>query len=74
MNPFPDMLREMKARNIPVTLGADAHVPERVGDGYETAMHLLQSVGYEHINFFLDRKRQQVPIETALNSLVTLEV
>lgn len=74
MNPFPDMLREMKARNIPVTLGADAHVPERVGDGYETAMHLLQSVGYEHINFFLDRKRQEVPIETALDSLVTLEV
>ena len=72
MNPFPDMLREMKLREIPVTLGADAHTPSRVGDGYETAMQLLQSVGYTHVNFFLDRKREAVAIEDALASMVSL--
>ncbi|WP_182870539.1 histidinol-phosphatase HisJ family protein [Stieleria mannarensis] len=70
MNPFPDMLAEMKTRDIPVTLGADAHVPERVGDGYETAMRLLQSVGYTHVNFFTNRKRRSVKIDDALDSLI----
>ncbi|MDV6034268.1 MAG: histidinol-phosphatase HisJ family protein [Phycisphaera sp. RhM] len=73
MNPFPDMLAEMKSRDIPVTLGADAHTSERVGDGYETAMRLLQSVGYTHVNFFLGRKRQSVEIETALASLIPVD-
>lgn len=72
MNPFPEMLKEMCQRGIPVTLGADAHVPTRVADGYETAMRILQQAGYEHVNFFLERKRQQVRIEDAINSLVAL--
>lgn len=72
MNPFPSMLSEMFQRGIPVTLGADAHTPTRVADGYETAMQILQSVGYEHVNFFLARERQEVRIEDALASLVAL--
>ena len=70
MNPFPAMLKEMYERNIPVTLGADAHEPDRVADGYETALHLLYECGFKHVNFFLDRKRQQVLIQDALASLV----
>ena len=70
MNPFPAMLKEMCERNIPVTLGADAHEPDRVADGYETALHLLDECGFKHVNFFLDRKRQQVLIQDALASLV----
>jgi histidinol-phosphatase (PHP family) len=70
MNPFPGMLREMCERNIPITLGADAHVPERVSDGYEIAMQTLQSVGYSHVHFFVNRRRQSVAIEDALASLV----
>jgi histidinol-phosphatase (PHP family) len=69
MNPFPEMLREMKLREIPITLGADAHTPERVGDGYEAAMRLLQSVGYTHVNYFRSRRRQSVAIEDALRSI-----
>lgn len=72
MNPFPEMLREMKLRDIPVTLGADAHTPTRVGDGYESAMQLLESVGYTHVNYFLARKRHSVAIEDALASLIPL--
>ncbi|WP_246114804.1 histidinol-phosphatase HisJ family protein [Rubripirellula tenax] len=70
MNPFPGMLREMQTRGIPVTLGADAHQPERVADGYETALELLADCGYKHVNFFLDRKRHSVAIDDAMASLV----
>ena len=62
----------MHARGIPVVLGADAHIPERVSEGYEDAMHALQTAGYSEINFFLDRKRQTVSITVALASLKTV--
>ena len=68
-NPNPSMLRLMRERNIPVVLGADAHVPQRVSEGYEDAMQSLLEAGYTEINFFLDRKRQTVPIADALKSL-----
>ncbi|MEL6108697.1 MAG: histidinol-phosphatase HisJ family protein [Planctomycetota bacterium] len=74
MNPFPGMLREMREREIPVTLGADAHVPHRVSEGYETAMNHLLEAGYTHVNFFLERKRHEVAIADALQSLKPLEV
>ncbi len=70
MNPFPAMLREMQVRGIPVTLGADAHQPERVADGYEQALLMLAECGYKHVNFFLKRKRHEVAIDDALASLV----
>jgi len=70
MNPFPAMLREMRERNIPVTLGADAHEPGRIADGYETALKLLTQCGYSHVHFFLDRKPVAVPIDEGLASLV----
>ena len=50
-------------------IGADAHVPERVGDGYFTALKLLEKVGYAEVSYFIDRQRQSVPIHLALESL-----
>jgi histidinol-phosphatase (PHP family) len=70
MNPSPAQLLLMRERGIPVVIGADAHVPERVGDGYVTALNLLLEAGYENVSFFLDRKRQDVPIQVALDSLL----
>jgi histidinol-phosphatase (PHP family) len=72
MNPFPAMLREMRERDIPVTLGADAHEPGRVADGYETALQLLAECGYSQVHFFLDRKPQAVRIDDARASLALL--
>ena len=69
MNPGVTILHEMKARSIPVVIGADAHVPKRVGDGFETALNILREVGYSHVSFFLDRRRQEIPISDALASL-----
>ncbi len=69
INPSPSILRLMHARGIPVVLGADAHRPTRVADGYANALLTLQEAGYTEINFFLDRRRQTIPIPAALASL-----
>jgi histidinol-phosphatase (PHP family) len=69
MNPFPEMLRLMLERDIPVVLGADAHVPERVGDYYCEALELLASVGYQCVHYFVDRQSRAVTIPDALASL-----
>ncbi|MES2923072.1 MAG: histidinol-phosphatase [Verrucomicrobiota bacterium] len=71
MNPSPAQLTLMRERGIPVVIGADAHVPERVGEGYPFALKLLLDAGYSDVSFFLDRKRQDVPIHEALESLTT---
>ncbi|MBM3998365.1 MAG: histidinol-phosphatase HisJ family protein [Planctomycetes bacterium] len=70
MNPFPAMLRAMRSRGVPVVVGSDAHVPERTGDRFETALELLRSCGYESVSHFVGRRRVDVPIENALASLV----
>ncbi len=72
MNPGPRILEFIRARGIPVVLGADAHKPQRVADGYETALRLLAGIGFRDISFFLDRQRQTVPIPDALASLRTV--
>ena len=69
MNPNPAMLAEMAQRKIPVVVGADAHVPERVGACFELAYELLEAVGYTHVSIFLERKRIEVPIADARRSL-----
>lgn len=69
MNPSPSQLRLMAERGIPVVIGADAHVPARVADGYATALRMLRAAGYAEVSYFLDRRRQTVPITEALASL-----
>ncbi len=70
MNPGPAQLAFMHERGIPVVLGADAHCPERVGDGYVEALETLREIGYRDVSFFLDRQRQTVEIESALAALL----
>lgn len=72
MNPSPAQLTMMCERGIPVVIGADAHVPERVGDGYPFALNLLLECGYTDVSFFIDRKRQDIPIQAALDSLLVV--
>ena len=69
MNPFPEMLRAMQRLGVPVVLGADAHTPQRVADGYESALKLLAECGYQRIGYYLGRERQEVEIGDALASL-----
>lgn len=69
MNPGPAQLAMMRERGIPVVIGADAHRPDRVADGYATALGLLREAGYDEVNVFLDRRRHAIPLERALKSL-----
>jgi histidinol-phosphatase (PHP family) len=69
MNPGRPILEMIRRRNIPVVIGADAHRPERVGDGYVVALRQLESLGFETVSFFLERQRQTVPLAQALASL-----
>ena len=69
MNPFPNMLVEMRKRSIPVVIGADAHQPARVGDRFAEALSLLQECGYEEVSIYSNRQRMELRIEWALESL-----
>lgn len=69
MNPGFPILKEMAARQIPVVIGADAHVPERVADGYAEALDLLEAAGYAHVSVFLNRARQDLAIGDVRKSL-----
>lgn len=68
-NPGREMLTEIGRRGIPIVIGSDAHVPERVAANWETAMDVLQSVGINEISFFLNRQRQTVGIDAARATL-----
>ncbi|MDB6174779.1 MAG: histidinol phosphatase [Chthoniobacteraceae bacterium] len=69
MNPGPEMLHEMAIRGIPLVIGSDAHWPTRAAAQWEEAMDNAKAAGYEKISFFLDRQRNDVPIDVARNSL-----
>jgi len=40
-----------------------------VGDRFDEALRMLREVGYDEVSFFLERQRQDIPIEIALASL-----
>lgn len=68
-NPSDEILRRMRARNIPCVIGADAHVPKRVADRFEDALDHLAAAGYTHVSYFLERQRVDVEIGAAKASL-----
>lgn len=69
MNPGPRMLGLIRERGIPIVLGADAHRPSRVADRYEQALAMLDELGFETISYFLERRRREITIADALESL-----
>lgn len=70
MNPAPEILAMMNERDIPVVIGADAHVPSRVAAGFEDAYALLLDAGYKNVSYFLERERHEIPIPAAHDSLI----
>jgi len=69
MHPGPEYLTLMRARNIPVVVGADAHCPERTGDHFVPALENLLDAGYEEVSIFLNRERQDLSISKILPKL-----
>jgi len=60
--PHPDFLAVCRERNVPITTGSDAHVPDLVGRDFDLARELLHDAGYETVTVFDRRHARQEPI------------
>ncbi len=49
-----------------ITVGSDAHSPERVGDRIKEALQRLKEVGFKKICLFKRRKSKEIPISISL--------
>ena len=61
--PHPTILkryRELGGRII--TIGSDAHTPQRVGADVRTALHTLRECGFTEYSLFTDRRIEQIPL------------
>lgn len=62
-NPHPDLLRRYHALGGEiVTVGSDAHNPERLGFQFEQAKELLKNCGFHYYTVFQGRKPQFVKL------------
>lgn len=60
--PSRRLLDLARAMDVPVTLGADAHRPEHVGEDFDKAVALLREIGYTHIVRYAARKPEPVAL------------
>ncbi|MFW5930553.1 MAG: histidinol-phosphatase [Desulfosalsimonas sp.] len=60
--PRPDLLKQCRKKNIPVSIGSDAHLPEQVGRNFTRAETILRQAGYSQIAGFDRKTRFLVPI------------
>ncbi len=55
--PAPEILNMMRALDIPITLGSDAHHPDQVGEGLQQAARLACQAGYRRVVSFEGRRQ-----------------
>ena len=63
MNPLPEIL--LKYRSMggnKITIGSDAHRPERVGFGFKDVCRLLRELGFKEYAVFEGRKARLLPL------------
>jgi histidinol-phosphatase (PHP family) len=60
--PHVDLIRALRAADVPVTLGSDAHSPTLVGYEFGRAARLLREAGYERVVRFEGRRRSYAPL------------
>lgn len=60
--PSRRMLEIAHRLGVPVTLGSDAHRPERVGEGFDAATAMLREIGYTHLMRYEKRRAIPVPL------------
>jgi histidinol-phosphatase (PHP family) len=60
--PSPWILKEAKKRNIPLTIGTDAHSREAINAELDYAYELAKKAGYHEIVRFKARKMIRIPI------------
>jgi histidinol-phosphatase (PHP family) len=60
--PNQEILKYCFDQGVAVTLGSDAHSPDRVGEYFNEAVSMLQSVGYQEIVYFQQEKKKFIKI------------
>jgi histidinol-phosphatase (PHP family) len=60
--PARELLEMLVAAGKPVALSSDAHEPEAIGHGYDSALALMRSCGIERLSVFEGRRRREVPL------------
>lgn len=69
MNPGSDMLSMMASRGIPLVIGSDAHVPNRVGSDFISALELAGASGYMEVQMMWGRRRHPAVLSEMLAHL-----
>jgi histidinol-phosphatase (PHP family) len=54
--PSDDLLAQLYAMNIPITLGSDAHHPQQMGEGLDEALAAAKRAGYRTITGFAEHR------------------
>lgn len=57
MYPEPSMLEYAYQIGLPVTVGSDAHQPEKLAENLDQALKLLKKIGFSQISTFCSRER-----------------
>jgi len=60
--PSDDILEKALHYGVQITLGSDAHIPERVGDELELVAQKLKAIGFKEWVYFRQRKRVSVSL------------
>jgi histidinol-phosphatase (PHP family) len=60
--PDPAFLEACRARDVPVTLASDAHLPDDVGRDFDQALELMRRAGYDTVTVFEGRTARQEPL------------
>lgn len=56
--PSPQLLREIKKLNIPITFASDAHKPEQVGLFSDETMRMVKELGFSQCVIYRNRKKE----------------
>lgn len=62
VHPDPLIMGWALQRNIPFTIGSDAHHPDMVGQFFDEIIPQFRSMGLKEIHFFRGRQRHRVPL------------
>lgn len=70
MNPGPEMLAMIAQRDIPIVIGSDSHIPQRVGEGFHDALDMLETAGFKKVSNFKNRERYDLNIADVRQSMI----
>ena len=61
--PSPSIVRLARKAGVRITFGSDAHAPEEVGMNFSEAIQLARGAGYTHSCRFIQRRREEIPLQ-----------